>query len=41
MPTRCRAHFALPASVAFVREATALAVDPPELSIYEAQPLLV
>ena len=36
-----RAHFALPASIAFVREATALAVDPPELSIYEAQPLLV
>ena len=36
-----RAHFALPASIAFVREAAALAVDVPELSIYEAQPVSV
>ncbi len=36
-----RAHFAVPASIAFVREAAALAVDAPELSIYEAQPVSV
>ena len=36
-----RAHFAVPASVAFVREAAALAVDQPELSIYEAQAVSV
>jgi quinol monooxygenase YgiN len=36
-----RAHFAVPASIAFVREAAALAVDAPEVSIYEAQPVSV
>ena len=36
-----RAHFALRASIAFVREAAALAVDVPELSIYEAQAVSV
>jgi quinol monooxygenase YgiN len=34
-----RAHFAKAASIAFVREVAALAVAPPELSIYDAQPL--
>lgn len=36
-----RAHFAVPTSIAFVREAAALAVDAPELSVYEAQPVSV
>ena len=31
------AHFRLPASGEFVREATALAVRPPEMSIFEAE----
>ena len=41
MSTRCARDFALPASIAFVREAAALAVDVPELSIYEAQAVSV
>ena len=36
-----RAHFAVPASIAFVREAAALAVDPPELAIFEAVPISI
>jgi quinol monooxygenase YgiN len=36
-----RAHFAVEASGAFVREAAALAVEAPELSIYEAQPISI
>ena len=36
-----RAHFAVTASIAFVREAAALAVETPTLSIYEAQPVTV
>jgi len=32
-----RAHFRVPASGAFVREVSALAASPPELSIYEAR----
>ncbi len=36
-----RAHFAVPASIAFVQEAAALAVGAPELSIYEARPVSV
>ena len=35
------AHFAVPASIAFVREAAALAVEPPELTVYEAQPISI
>jgi quinol monooxygenase YgiN len=34
-----RVHFAVPASIAFVSEAASLAVERPELSIYEAEPL--
>ena len=34
-----RAHFAVPESGEFVRAATALAAQPPEISIYEAHPL--
>ena len=33
-----RAHFGVPASSAFVQEASALADGPAELAIYEAQP---
>lgn len=36
-----RSHFAVPASTAFVREAATLAVDRPEMSIYEAQPVSI
>jgi len=36
-----RAHFAVPASSAFVREAAVLAAEPPELSIYEAHPITI
>ena len=36
-----RAHFAVPASIAFVREAAALAEGAPTLDIYEAQPVSV
>jgi len=32
------AHFAVPASGAFVRAATALAAEPPSIQIYEATP---
>ncbi len=34
-----RAHFRVPASGAFVREVSALAAGPPEISIYEARAL--
>lgn len=34
-----RAHFAVPASGAFVQEVSALASSPPEIAIYEAHPL--
>ena len=34
-----RAHFAVPASGAFVREVAALADGPPGMSVYEANPL--
>ena len=36
-----RAHFAVPASNDFVRAISALASEPPELAIYEAQPLRI
>jgi len=36
-----RAHFAVPASIAFVREAATLAEEAPTLEIYEAQPTSV
>ena len=36
-----RAHFAVPASIAFVREAAALADGAPDLSIYEAHAVTV
>ena len=36
-----RAHFAVPASTAFAREVAALAVDRPELAVYEAQQVSV
>ena len=36
-----RAHFAVPASIAFVREAAALAAGAPELSIFEAHAVTV
>jgi quinol monooxygenase YgiN len=36
-----RAHFAVPASITFVREATALAAGPPELAVFEAQPISI
>jgi quinol monooxygenase YgiN len=32
-----RAHFRVPASRAFVKEAAALAAEPPEISIYHAE----
>jgi quinol monooxygenase YgiN len=32
-----RTHFAVPASAAFAREVAALAVDRPELAVYEAR----
>ena len=32
------AHFAVPASGAFVNEASALAATPPDIAIYDAQP---
>ena len=34
-----RAHFAVPASGAFVRAATALAAGPPAMAIFEAEPI--
>ena len=34
-----RAHFAVPESGAFVREVAALGDTPPEMAIYDAQPL--
>ena len=33
------AHFAVPASRAFVKAATALCAEPPTLHVYEATPL--
>jgi quinol monooxygenase YgiN len=36
-----RAHFAVPASIAFVQEAASLAEEAPTLEIYEAQPTSV
>lgn len=33
-----RAHFQVPASGAFVRDASALAAAPPEMAIYDARP---
>ena len=33
-----RTHFGVPASGAFVEEASGLAAEPPEMAIYEAQP---
>ncbi len=33
-----RSHFGVPASGAFVNEASALAAAPPEMAIYDAQP---
>lgn len=34
-----RAHFAVPASSAFIREVAALAVERPEMSIFETRPI--
>jgi quinol monooxygenase YgiN len=36
-----RTHFAMPASIAFVSEAAILAVERPEMSIYEAHPVSI
>ena len=36
-----RVHFAVPASIAFVREAASLAEEAPTLEIYEAQPVSI